>query len=158
MTGTSSTSPLLTLNNGVQMPALGLGMFHSSSSSSDERTIERGSRKKTGNRTPAFSGQQEVSRRHHYTEEQKKQEPTRSNTGLFFLRGKPGAPFAVVSPGGGFSSTLHPFMKACRTLSRSGGRGYNAFVLKYRVGSGGALATRDQRFAAIRDNRFAVTR
>ena len=30
-----------------------------------------------------------------YTEKQKAEEPAKSNTGLFFLRGKPGAPFAV---------------------------------------------------------------
>ena len=38
-----------------------------------------------------------------YTEQEKKQQPTKSNTGLFFFRGKPGAPFAIISPGGGFS-------------------------------------------------------
>jgi hypothetical protein len=38
-----------------------------------------------------------------YTEEEKKGQPAKSNTGLFFFRGKPGAPFAVVAPGGGFS-------------------------------------------------------
>ncbi len=37
-----------------------------------------------------------------YTDEQKKQDPGKMNTGLFFLRGDPGAPFAVVCPGGGF--------------------------------------------------------
>jgi len=34
---------------------------------------------------------------------QRREEPARGNTGLFFFRGKPGAPFAVISPGGGFS-------------------------------------------------------
>lgn len=37
-----------------------------------------------------------------YTEEEKRRTPAKQNTGLFFLRGKPGAPFAVISPGGGF--------------------------------------------------------
>jgi acetyl esterase/lipase len=77
-----------------------------------------------------------------YTEKEKDEEPTRSNTGLFFLRGEPGAPFAVVAPGGGFSyvGSVHegfPYAVAIRK------QGYNAFVLKYRVGSGGAAATRD---------------
>jgi acetyl esterase/lipase len=77
-----------------------------------------------------------------YTDEEKKQQPTKSNTGLFFFRGRPGAPFAVISPGGGFSyvGSVHEGFPYAVTISD---RGYNAFVLKYRVGSGGALATRD---------------
>jgi hypothetical protein len=38
-----------------------------------------------------------------YPPEGKKEQPAKSNTGLFFFRGKPGAPFAVIAPGGGFS-------------------------------------------------------
>jgi acetyl esterase/lipase len=77
-----------------------------------------------------------------YTDEEKKQEPTKSNTGLFFFRGRPGAPFAVISPGGGFSyvGSVHEGFPYAVAISN---RGYNAFVLRYRVGSGGALATRD---------------
>jgi acetyl esterase/lipase len=76
-----------------------------------------------------------------YTEAQKKQEPTRSNTGLFFFRGKPGAPFALISPGGGFSyvASVHEGFPYAVAISK---QGYNAFVLRYRVGPGGALATR----------------
>ncbi len=33
-----------------------------------------------------------------YAEAQRREEPARSNTGLFFFRGRPGAPFAVISP------------------------------------------------------------
>ena len=36
-----------------------------------------------------------------YTAAEKEAEPSRRNTGLFFFRGKPGAPFAVIAPGGG---------------------------------------------------------
>jgi acetyl esterase/lipase len=77
-----------------------------------------------------------------YTEHEKAEQPARSNTGLFFLRGRPGAPFAIIAPGGGFSyvASLHegfPYAVAIRE------QGYNAFVLKYRAGSGGAAATRD---------------
>ena len=77
-----------------------------------------------------------------YTQQEKAEEPTKSKTALFFFRGTPGAPFAVVAPGGGFSyvGSIHegfPYAVAIRD------RGYNAFVLKYRVGSGGAPATRD---------------
>jgi hypothetical protein len=38
-----------------------------------------------------------------YTGAQKQQQPARENTGLFFFRGRPGAPFAVIAPGGGFA-------------------------------------------------------
>ena len=77
-----------------------------------------------------------------YTTSQKTDDPTKANTGLFFFRGRPGAPFAVIAPGGGFAyvGSIHegfPYAVAIRD------RGYNAFVLKYRVGSGGAPATRD---------------
>lgn len=59
-----------------------------------------------------------------------------------FFRGKPGAPFAVISPGGGFSyvASLHEGFPYAVAISK---RGYNAFVLRYRVGSGDGLATRD---------------
>jgi acetyl esterase/lipase len=77
-----------------------------------------------------------------YTEEEKKEQPTKSNTGLFFFRGKPGAPFAVISPGGGFSyvGSLHEGFPHATAISK---QGYNAFVLRYRAGAGGAVATRD---------------
>jgi hypothetical protein len=42
-----------------------------------------------------------------YTESQRQEQPERARTGLFFFRGKPGAPFAVISPGGGFSVSVH---------------------------------------------------
>ena len=77
-----------------------------------------------------------------YTEAEKKDQPTRSHAGLFFFRGKPGAPFAVIAPGGGFSyvGSVHEGFPYAVTISK---HGYNAFVLKYRAGSGGAVATRD---------------
>jgi acetyl esterase/lipase len=77
-----------------------------------------------------------------YTAQQKAEDAGKGNTGLFFFRGRPGAPFAVIAPGGGFSyvGSIHegfPYAVAIRD------RGFNAFVLKYRVGSGGGPATRD---------------
>lgn len=77
-----------------------------------------------------------------YSDDEKRQQPSTSNTGLFFFRGQPGAPFAVISPGGGFSyvGSVHEGLPYAIAISK---RGYNAFVLKYRVGAGGALATRD---------------
>ena len=77
-----------------------------------------------------------------YTEAQKRADPTKEHTGLFFFRGKPGAPFAVISPGGGFSyvGSVHEGFPYAAEISN---KGYNAFVLKYRVGQGGAVATQD---------------
>ena len=68
-----------------------------------------------------------------YTEQQKQQDSTKEPTGLFFFRGKPGAPFAIVCPGGGFAyvGSLHEGFPHALELSK---KGYNTFVLKYRVG------------------------
>jgi acetyl esterase/lipase len=68
-----------------------------------------------------------------YTERQKREDPTKKNMGLFFFKGKPGAPFAIVCPGGGFSyvGSVHEGFPHAIQLSK---RGYNAFVLQYRVG------------------------
>lgn len=70
-----------------------------------------------------------------YSGKQKRQDASRENTGLFFFRGKPGAPFAVICPGGGFSyvGSIHEGFPHALELSR---KGYNAFVLQYRTGSG----------------------
>jgi acetyl esterase/lipase len=64
------------------------------------------------------------------------------STGLFFFRGEPGAPFAVISPGGGFAyvGSLHEGFPHAVEISN---QGYNAFVLKYRAGRGGNAATED---------------
>jgi acetyl esterase/lipase len=77
-----------------------------------------------------------------YTEEQQQRDPTRRHAGLFFFRGKPGAPFAVVSPGGGFAyvGSVHEGFPYAAVISDAG---YNAFVLKYRAGLGGSAATED---------------
>ena len=67
-----------------------------------------------------------------YTERQKQEDPTKKLTGLFFYRGKPGAPFAIVCPGGGFSyvGSLHEGLPLAREISK---KGLNAFVIRYRV-------------------------
>jgi acetyl esterase/lipase len=77
-----------------------------------------------------------------YSETQKKQLPELANTGLFFFRGRHGAPFAVIAPGGGFSyvGSVHEGFPYAEAISR---KGYNAFVLKYRAGQGGTVATQD---------------
>lgn len=58
----------------------------------------------------------------------------REDAGLFFFRGRPGAPFAVVCPGGGFSyvGSIHEGFPHALALSRMG---YNAFVIQYHAGS-----------------------
>src|SRR5512143_2902374 len=77
-----------------------------------------------------------------YSEAERQQEPARGNTGLFFFRGRPGAPFAVVCPGGGFSyvGSVHEGFPHAAAISS---KGLNAFVLRYRAGHGEAVATRD---------------
>ena len=77
-----------------------------------------------------------------YTAAEKEAEPTRRNAGLFFFRGKPGAPFAVIAPGGGFEyvGSVHEGFPYAVAINE---RGLNAFVLKYRAGQGGRVATED---------------
>ncbi len=77
-----------------------------------------------------------------YSDAQKREEPARRFAGLFLYRGRPGAPFAVVAPGGGFSyvGSVHEGFPYALEISK---RGYNAFVLKYRAGLGGEVATED---------------
>jgi acetyl esterase/lipase len=77
-----------------------------------------------------------------YSEAQKQADPELAQTGLFFFRGKPGAPFAIIAPGGGFQyvGSLHEGFPYAAEIASSG---YNAFVLKYRVGSGGSKAIAD---------------
>lgn len=77
-----------------------------------------------------------------YSEQDRQADNGKAATGLFFFRGKPGAPFAVICPGGGFSyvGSFHEGFPYAHELSK---RGYNAFVLRYRVGNGGTPAVMD---------------
>lgn len=77
-----------------------------------------------------------------YTPAQQQADATKASTGLVFFRGRPGAPFALIAPGGGFSyvGSVHEGLPYAREISR---QGYNAFVLRYRVGQGGGAATED---------------
>jgi acetyl esterase/lipase len=67
-----------------------------------------------------------------YTGLQKRENQSKKFTGLFFFRGKPGAPFAIISPGGGFSyvASLHEGFPIALEISK---KGFNAFVIRYRV-------------------------
>ena len=77
-----------------------------------------------------------------YTEAEKEAEASRRNTGLFFFRGSPGAPFAVIAPGGAFAyvASVHEGFPYAVEINK---RGFNALVLRYRVGQGGRIATED---------------
>ena len=69
-----------------------------------------------------------------YTEAEKEEDPDKADTGLFFFRGEPGAPFAVCNAGGGFAyvGAMQDSFPHALELSR---RGYNAFALIYRPGA-----------------------
>lgn len=69
-----------------------------------------------------------------YTDQQRRDDPAKEHTGLFFYRGKQGAPFAIVCPGGGFSyvGSLHEGFPLALEISK---KKYNAFVIRYRIGS-----------------------
>lgn len=77
-----------------------------------------------------------------YSVAEKRADPSKANTGLFFFRGKPGAPFAVISPGGGFAyvGSVHEGFPYAVDVNA---HGLHAFVLRYRVGQGGGPAVRD---------------
>jgi acetyl esterase/lipase len=77
-----------------------------------------------------------------YDTAEQQADPSRQNAGMFFFRGRPGAPFAVIAPGGGFAyvASVHEGFPYAVEISK---RGFHAFVLRYRAGHGGAEATRD---------------
>jgi acetyl esterase/lipase len=77
-----------------------------------------------------------------YSDAQRRADPTKDNTGLFFIRGRPGAPFALIAPGGAFLyvGSVHEGFPYAQEISR---QGYNAFVLRYRPGRGEQVATQD---------------
>lgn len=68
-----------------------------------------------------------------YTEAEKRADARKRDTGLFFFRGRRGAPFAVCCAGGGFAyvGAMHDSFPHALELSKMG---YNAFALIYRPG------------------------
>lgn len=69
-----------------------------------------------------------------YTEEEMKKNPALRNTGLFFFKGVPNAPFAIVNAGGGFAyvAAMHDSFPQALELSKMG---LNGFALIYRPGA-----------------------
>ena len=68
-----------------------------------------------------------------YADSQKRDDPGKKSTGLFFFRGRRGAPFAVICAGGGFNyvGSIHGSYPIALELSK---KGYNAFSIEYRTG------------------------
>lgn len=77
-----------------------------------------------------------------YTVAERKENQALNEAGLFFFPGQPGASFALIAPGGGFSyaGSVHEGFPHAMELSRLG---FNAFVVTYRTGRGGRVATAD---------------
>lgn len=69
-----------------------------------------------------------------YSEDEKRADADKRDTGLFFFKGRPGAPFAVCNAGGAFAyvGAMHDSFPHALELS---GKGYNAFALIYRPGN-----------------------
>ena len=69
-----------------------------------------------------------------YTDQEKQEDPAKGHTGLFYYRGEPESPFAIVCPGGGFSyvGSLHEGFPFASEISK---KKYNAFVIRYRIES-----------------------
>nr|WP_297999946.1 hypothetical protein [uncultured Anaerotignum sp.] len=63
-----------------------------------------------------------------YTEAEKEEDISKKNTGMFFIKGEEGAPFAIICAGGGFAyvGSIHESLPHALELSKNG---YNAFVL-----------------------------
>lgn len=66
-----------------------------------------------------------------YSDEEKRANADKRNTGIFFFRGRQGAPFAVCNAGGAFAyvGAMHDSFPHALELSK---KGYNAFALIYR--------------------------
>ncbi len=70
-----------------------------------------------------------------YDAEEVADDPAKADVGLFRFAGDPGAPFAVVSPGGGFTyvGSVHEGFPYAQAIIK---HGYHAFVLHYRAAGG----------------------
>jgi acetyl esterase/lipase len=68
-----------------------------------------------------------------YTPQEKQRDRAKENTGLFFYKGNPGAPFAVICPGGAWAmvSSLNEGFPVALEINK---QGYNVFIIRYRIG------------------------
>ncbi|MDR2834150.1 MAG: alpha/beta hydrolase fold domain-containing protein [Streptococcaceae bacterium] len=69
-----------------------------------------------------------------YNEDEKREDSAKKDTGLFFFKGKPGKPFAIICTGGGFHycGSIHESYPLAIELAK---QGFNVFTIEYRVGS-----------------------
>lgn len=90
-----------------------------------------------------------------YTDEEKAADPRKRDTGLFFFRGRAGAPFAICNAGGGFAyvGAMHDSFPHAQELSK---KGYNAFALIYRPGGQTAIEDLARAITFITDNATAL--
>lgn len=67
-----------------------------------------------------------------YTAEEKKEDPSKENTGLYFIPGDPDKPFVLLVSGGAFQSVCN-FLEAFPVSQLMHEAGCNVFILQYRV-------------------------
>lgn len=73
-----------------------------------------------------------------YTEEELTQDPTRKEAELLFLPGNPGAPYAIITPGGAYFSVAIS-VEGLPIGAKLHEMGYSVFFLRYRCGRHGEL-------------------
>ncbi|MGN0469031.1 MAG: alpha/beta hydrolase [Acutalibacteraceae bacterium] len=87
----------------------------------------------------------------YYTEEEKQADESKNSTKLIFVPGEQDAPFAVVVAGGGFNSVCM-IQESFPIAMKLHEKGYNVFMLKYRVGEHENDETEnDKRYRAFED-------
>lgn len=67
-----------------------------------------------------------------YTDEEIADDPSKATAGMFFVAGDPGAPLAVVAPGGGLGAVVS-IQEGFPHAVALHDRGYNVAILKYRI-------------------------
>jgi len=90
-----------------------------------------------------------------YSEEEIAADPWKTDTGLFYFRGNPGAKFAICNAGGGFAyvGAMHDSFPHALELSK---KGYNAFALIYRPGAQTACEDLARAIAFIHEHAEAL--
>ena len=73
-----------------------------------------------------------------YTPEELREDPTRAKASLLFLPGKPGAPYAIIAPGGAYINVAIT-VEGLPVGARLHEAGYHVFLLQYRCGRRGQL-------------------